>query len=397
MRLAWILVLAGCTTGAELAPDCSNVDYTLLPTARGEASGVWDEARDRMVFFGGDHGTPVQCQSRTEFLAETWAFHTGCDNFEDLTTGDAPPARGRHATALDGAGERMIIHGGRYRDGTSGTYTLRGDTWAFDLATDTWSQIQATGPFARTNHVAVVSDGRFIIYGGNRSTSGATFLPLADVWSLDLATEEWAQQTTSGGTPGARLFHAATVSPSGDTMYVYGGGGANAFFGPFFGDLWALDLDTWEWTELHDGTGDAPLGRIWAGLEFDTLRNRLILVHGHDDGALGNTNQLWAFNLGDNTWSLIDQGDVHNAPANGFCDFPEDFVDPDLHAPERRNAHVTVNTGTKLLVFGGKSDCGLLDDVWSADLLTGRWRARSRATSGEICQRAFDECSTLCF
>lgn len=395
----WILLLVACkdtpTDTAPPAVDCSTRPIG-LPSARGEVSGVWDEARGRLVFFGGDEGTPVDCTSRTDFVGETWAFATDCDNFEPLAVDAGPPARGRHATALDAERGWMIVHGGRFRDGTSGTYTLYDDTWALDLATDTWTQLGEEGPGERTNHTAVVSGGRYIVFGGNESRDGASFRPLGDTWALDLDTRTWTELDTTGDDPGERLFHAAALSADGGTMYVYGGGDERAFTGPFFGDLFALDLATNTWTELHDGRGDAPNPRIWPGLH--AVDGGLLLWAGHDDGALGNTNELWRFDLGSGAWTQLSEGDVINAGANGFCDFPADFVTPDLSAPERRNAGVSAITGAgELIVFGGKTDCGLINDVWTWDPGSGAWTSRSKATTGEICERAFAECSTMCY
>ncbi len=396
MRLVSLLItLAAC--GPRPTIECASLDLE-IPTPRGEVGGVWDDARRRLVLFGGDHGTPVECMARTEFVAETWAYWSDCAAFQELTPATSPPARGRHATALDAARGRMLIHGGRFREGTTGAYTLRDDAWAFDLATDTWTALATGGPSARTNHVAVVAGDRLVVYGGNTSTDGASFSPQGDVWTLDLGTNTWAEQTPTGTAPRPRLFHAAAVSADGGTLYLYGGGGRNAFLGPFYGDLWALDLNTWAWTSLHDGSDAAPLGRIWGNLLFDGERDRLVLWAGHDDGALGNTNEVWTFDLGARSWTRQQVGDVLDAPANGFCDFPEDFVVADLDAPERRNAGVASITGRgELIVFGGKSDCGLLNDVWTLPLAGGAWSNVSRATGGEICQRAATECETLCY
>jgi Galactose oxidase, central domain len=398
VRLLPLLALLGSGCGARAVVDCSTLAL-VNPTARGEAGGVWDEARRRLVLFGGDQGVPQQCMPNTDFVGDTWAFWTDCEAFQDLQTDPSPPARGRQATALDPSRDRMILHGGRYRAGTSGAYTLYDDTWALDLATDTWSELSTDGPGARTNHVAVVRGDQLVIYGGNSSTSGLSFTPLGDVWSLDLTTDTWTRETTTGTAPRPRLFHAAALSDDGRTMYVYGGGGANAFQGPFYKDLWALDLDTWAWTSLDDGTeSGAPRGRIWANLVFDGPRNRLVLWAGHDDGPLGNTNELWSWDLTTRTWTEIAAGDQLDQGGAGFCNFPSNFVTPDLASPERRDAGVAAITGDeRLVIFGGKSDCGLLDDVWSYPLAGGPWSNDARATTGEICQRSQQECQSLCY
>jgi hypothetical protein len=387
------------TTGNDTdAVDCSGRPIA-VPSARGEIEGIWDAERGRMLVFAGDRGTPVMCMNQTEFVAEVWAFHTDCDNFEQLAPGQGMPARGRYAIALDSARGRALLHGGRYRAGTSGTYTLYDDLWSFDLATDTWIELPSNGgPSPRSNHVAAVVDDRLLIFGGNASNDGLNFIPLDDTWVFDLDAEVWSQVNTTN-TPAARLFHAATVTPDGKTFIIYGGGDQNAFLGPFFRDLWALQLGpdgtTGTWTLLDDGQLGPP-GTTWGDLVFDAAGQRVILWAGHDDGALGNTNTLWAWET--SSWEQLETGDVLDVGANGFCDFPADFVTPDLDAPERRSAGASVLTDTgELLIFGGKTDCGLINDVWSWSLAEQTWTERSPATVGEICLRAYANCQTMCF
>lgn len=369
------------------------------PTARGEIEGVWDAPRGRMVFFGGDQGVPVTCMSQTDFVGETWAFRTDCDEFDVLADGaQGPPARGRYAMAHDVGAERMFVHGGRFRAGTMGTYTLFDDTWAFDLTTDTWSLIDAVGPSPRTNHVAVVAGNQLLVFGGNASNNGLAFTPLDDLWALDLDTQTWEELPSAGG-PSARLFHTAAVSADGTTMFVYGGGDQNAFTGPFFDDLWAYDIAGGAWGRIDESSPTAPIGSIWGDLLFDAPGDRLLLWGAHEDNLLGNNNKLWSFDLGAQQWTMLEEGDVLTADAAGFCDFPVDFVDPDLEAPERRNAGAAVLTDAgEVLVFGGKTDCGIIDDVWGWSTAEQTWNNRVRATSGEICVRAFAEgCQTMCF
>ena len=368
------------------------------PSARTELEAIWDADRGRMVMFGGDEGTPVMCMNQTSFAADTWAYDPACDEFTLVDDGNGPSARGRYALGHDRAGQRMIVHGGRFRDGTSGDYTLFADTWILDLQTDTWTELGAQdGPSARTNHTAVVAGDQMLLFGGNASTDGAFFAPLGDLWSLDLASGQWAQVPTEGG-PGARLFHAAAVSDDGSTMFVYGGGDENAFVGPFFADLWAYDIEAGEWSVLDAGNG-GPVPSIWGDLVYDGARRRLLLWGAHEDNQLGNNNKVWAFDLEASTWNLLVEGDVQRTEPNGFCDFPADFVEVDMSVPERRSAGAAVLTDAdELMIFGGKTDCGIIDDVWTWSVTDATWTNLVRAKTGEICLRAFAEgCTTMCF
>jgi N-acetylneuraminic acid mutarotase len=380
--------------------DCSDRSYT-VPSTRGEVAGVWDEARERFVFFGGDEGTPISCIPKPQFVSEVWAFQTDCDSFAQIeTSGDGPSPRARHAVALDAKRDRMLVHGGRYREAESGNYTLYDELWALDLSTDTWSLIATGGPSPRITHTIEVSDDTLLLYGGNTTSSSTSYLPSKELWSYDLAGDEGWTGLDGDAEAGVRLFHASTISEDGATMYSYGGADANALFGPFFEDLWALDVASGIWTELHAGGSSAPDGRIMPNLLSDDENNRLLLWAGHDDGALGNTNQLWVFDLSSNSWSQVEQGDTYENPAFGFCDFPSDFTDPDFDAPERRYFGAAALSQDSMYIFGGKTDCGQVNDMWSWDLEDQTWTERSDATFGEICARTFADpasCESLCF
>ena len=414
MRILPLILLISCAEKDDIvAPplvgaDCSEREYT-LPSTRGEVAGVWDAARARMVFFGGDEGMPVSCIPKPEFTGEVWAFHPDCNNFELLyswlaealeseAVPNAPHPRSRHAIALDEARGRMLVSGGRYRASASGDYDLFDDLWALDLATDTWAELPSEdAPRKRVTHTMVVAGDQALIYGGNSTESATNYVPLADLWSYDLVDGVWAELDSD--TPaGARLFHTATVSDDGSTMFIYGGANENALFGPFFDDLWAYDVASAEWTELHSGGSSAPDGRIMPNLLFDGTHNRLLLWSGHDDGSLGNTNQVWAFDLDAKAWDNLEGGDEQTNDANGFCDFPADFVDIDADAPERRYFGSAVLSEDELLVFGGKTDCGQVNDVWGWSLDGESWTERSSATFGEVCLRASaGDCSSLCY
>ena len=187
------------STDTTPALDCSTRP-TDIPTARGEMEGVWSPASQRMVFFGGDQGVPVNCSSQTDFVGDTWLWEDDCQNWRQVD-GDAPNAMARYAAALDPVGDRMVVFGGRFRNGTEGDYTLRDKTWAFSFATETWTELDAgTGPSARAIHAGVVADGRFIVYGGTGSRSGTNYNPVYDeTWAFNLTSNAWEQLPTTGG------------------------------------------------------------------------------------------------------------------------------------------------------------------------------------------------------
>lgn len=375
------------------------------PSARGDVSGGFVGGRLAIVY--GDDGVPVQCQPAPHATNDVWWFDP-CKGWEAMG-GTLPPPRARASSASDAANGLLYLYGGRYRAASSGTYTVRGDLWRLDAKTGTWLELSdgAGGPVPRSNAVLALrpKSGTLLLHGGNSSSDGLSFGPLGDVWSYDPAAGAWAKQATTGTAPAARLFHAGTVTSDDKYLVLFGGGDANAFQGPFFRDVWRLDLSTWDWKKLTP-TGLVPLGRIKSGLIAVPGEARLLLFGGHDDGPVGNRNDLWWLDPETGEFTAAHIGDLgeNNDPdvplktPAAFCDFPPDFTAIDKTAPERREAFLwDYDPQTKKIwLFGGKSDCGDLRDVWTLDPATLTWETIDDTPKGWSCQRYLNPCSTLC-
>ncbi len=177
----------------------------------------------------------------------------------------------------------------------------------------------------------------------------------------------------------------SAIDLANNRLIVFSGGDEGAFQGPFLGDTWALDLNSDTWTQLASPTFPAP--RIKGEMVWDQQGNRMILFAGHDDTALGNTNDLWTLDLATDTWTQVTAGDTLNRPANGFCDFPHDFTTYDAASPERRESHLFANAGDKAIMYGGRTDCGLSKDTWELDFATLTWTMKNDSPVGITCLR----------
>ena len=400
---------AGGTTasgggGAGGSAGSACIDSGMRPGPRSEMMSAFDAKRGRLVFFGGDDGIPKMCNPAPHPIGELWTYDVACKQFTQtaFTTGPSPRARG--AAAYDAAGDRVLVFGGRFRAGNAGVYTLYDEVWSLDLATLGWTLLATTGPgpSARINTVAVVDPiaNALVIYGGNASASGASFTPLGDVWILHLDTLAWEQKKPVGAQPKARLFHGGAIDPLTGRLFVYGGGGANAFTGPFYGDLWSLSPDRTTWS-LVAGEGTGPANRIWPTIVLDATSGKLVLFGGHDDGAIGNQNDTWTLAPATETaWTTIIAPEVEKNKPLATCNFPVDFTNINANAPDRRSAQAAGldSEMARLHVFGGKTDCGLIDDAWTLDVALGTWSRDVKAGSGEACVRGDhpDQCSGLC-
>jgi N-acetylneuraminic acid mutarotase len=357
-----------------------------------------------MVVFGGDSGIAQSCVPNPAIEGDTWLYDLACRSWKQLEAADGPSPRARTASAIDTASHRLYVFGGRYRKATSGAYTLYNETWVFDLTTSGWTKLATAGqtPPAVANATLTLDAkrSRLLLFGGNSSTSGASFTPSNALWALDLKTLGWSRiDGQSPQKPSARLFHAAAIDTARDVLWVHSGGDANAFVGPFLADLWAFDLAAGTWS-APAADGRWPTNRIRHTMAYDETRGRLLVFGGHDDQAMGERNDLTAFDTAQSRWSEARPGDLLQGSPRGFCDFPADFTAPDLEAPERRDGHfVGWDEGRNLFItFGGKTDCGNINDIWELDPAKNAWTRAVPAFSGESCVRSGKkDCTSLCF
>ncbi|MGE3174400.1 MAG: hypothetical protein AB7O97_17350 [Planctomycetota bacterium] len=260
-----------------------------------EPTAVFDLLRQRVVQFGG---------------SRTWALSG--DVWTELAVGAGPPARGAHAMAYDFLRDRVVLFGG-----VVGGLTLFDDTWEFDGVA--WSQVQASGPSARALPAMAFAPGlgtvlvggddlgqglgdtwvfaggtwqqlaanvprrlaaglaydatrsSLLLYGGVRRTQAFGIDIDTETW--ELAGGSWIQRATTG--PSAQR-------PAMATDWVRGGA---VMYAEHEGELGAGALYHWNgsaWVSLEPG----PLfGRSLIGVAFDTARDRLVLLGGHQGSS----------------------------------------------------------------------------------------------------------------
>jgi hypothetical protein len=386
-------------------PACATPNRTSTdPPPLGNVAGVLDASGALFVAFGGDAAVPAcgQPPLQHDFRADTFVLDLGCGTWSKIGSASSPSARARQAMALDPAANRALLFGGRSSAGGV-TYQTYADVWAFDFATSAWTQVQTAGaaPSGRANSAAVVDTAgdRLVVFGGNTSTTGTALLPQGDTWALDLKTGAWKSLAAGGAHPPAREYHAMAVDPDARIAYLFGGGDASAFTGPFLSDVWAFDLATESWKEVPT-TGAGPGGRIEGALLFDTAGRRLVAFGGHDDGLVGNENDIFVLDLSraPAAWSKLALGDTPGAPSTGPCAFPPDFTHVDMQSPERRSAFAFAPRvdGRGMVVFAGASDCGLLADAWWWSGPRSAWTPVRASPVGLSCLRVETSCRSLC-
>jgi len=216
--------------------------------------------------------------------------------------------------------------------------------------------IAGPSPSPRMGHSSVIvnansSTSNIVIFAGD----GDQFT-LDDLWSLKVSNDgsagSWTQIKPAQGAawPKARLWHT-TVLVNSTTLMLFGGDESES--GPTLNDLWLLDMNKWQWTELHPkGTLPSPRSGHTAVFYNDSM-----YIFG-GQGVLGSTmnNQLWRYTMSTNTWTKLQPlGDAVPPPLLGH--------------------KASIALGNQMIVFGGctansvnKGCTAFTNDLWAYPL-----------------------------
>ena len=186
-----------------------------IPPARKSPGFAADASR--AILFGGadyDNGT-----YRLDFAtrAYTLAIAQGLSS--------SPPARGQipHQFVYDSVHDRYVLFGGRCFEPARCSYqNMLDDTWIYNANTNVWTQATpAVRPVPR-NQAQMYFDpanGVVVLYGG----SGNNGVLLNDLWTFDVATLAWTQQTMPTINPGGVYLGQVAYAPTtGCGFLVYG-------------------------------------------------------------------------------------------------------------------------------------------------------------------------------
>ena len=236
-----------------------------------------------------------------------------------------PGAREDHTWTVDGGGRVAYLFGGR--DGP----TVFGDTWAYDLATDTWSELNpAKSPPARFGHEAVwVERLGLVVFAGQ---AGSAFF--GDLWVYEPERNAWSELPATGSAPTPRYGSCAGLDPDGRLWISHG----FTSDGTRFSDTRAYDFATGAWTDETPADGGRPVERCLHGCWW-TDGGQLALFAGQTTGVTA-LDDRWT--LADGAWSRV-EGSL----------------------PPARNLYARARLDGATLIFGGQAlDQGYLADLW---------------------------------
>src|SRR5882724_137687 len=292
-----------------------------------------------MAAIGANYALPVIASPSGGCTDDTWTA---------TSTTSAPAARDRHTAVWTGS--EMIVWGGF--NGSS-LFNTRG---RYNPGTDSWTATSTTSaPAARDPHTAVWTGSEMIVwggFGGSVLNTGGRYNPGTNSWT--------ATSTTSA--PAARYSHTAVWT--GSEMIVWGGVGSQ---GDLLNTGGRYNPGTDSWTATS--TTSAPAARflhtaVWIGSEM--------IVWGGVDSS-----------------SVLNTGGRYCASLSVAC--TDNWIATSTNsAPDGRERHTAVWTGSEMIVWGGADSISFLNtggrynpgtDSWTATSTTGAPAARDLHTA----------------
>ena len=246
-------------------------------------SMTFDAAAGVAVLFGGYDGTAPDTYSD-----RTWEYDWSANTWTEITTTPKPPSRQGAGLSYD-PGQGVVVLWGGYNDG--GFHT---DTWEYNVASNTWSETTpGTSPpqMADTPLVYFASQSQHVTFG--QCISGPCSGNMV-TWAYDAATNTWSDRAPSG-TPSGRSGFGFAYHAFRDRAVAYGG----AFFTTLYDQTFEYRWSPSQWSQTASGNPPARAGHTMTYRPTDTS----VLLFGGST-ASGVQSQTWRYDS-NGAWSIV--------------------------------------------------------------------------------------------
>lgn len=226
----------------------TNMTPDISPPARDAHEIVYDSQSERIIMFGGRNTTTYWAVTERDFLNDTWIYDYAENTWTEITPQISPEGRWFFDMVYDSKVDRVILFGGGTSDYLLGGSDrgMKGDTWAFDLESETWTKLNPINSPSPRSYFSMVYNNKTnqtILMGGSFGAGGGDDLDdilLQDTWAFDYNTKAWTNMTSSNF-PGHRTRHKMVYTEKTSQIVLFGGQ---------LDDEWNFfNNDTWIYTD----------------------------------------------------------------------------------------------------------------------------------------------------
>jgi len=246
-----------------------NMNPMLKPPPRAETRMAYDYSAGAIVLFGG---------SNSSAMNDTWTYESMSNRWTNRIPMVSPSPRLGHHLAYDVKHDLVILFGG------GDDISMKNDTWAYDLHTNVWKEMKpAVSPPPRAYGGMVFDDsiGQAVLFGGTNRTA-----LLGDTWTYDIDTNTWTLMDTPLS-PSARWRPSMTIDSTRDEILLLGG-----YNGTVQGDSWIYNSTTNQWTKKEFST--FPTARVGHEVTYDRMLDIFVLFGGDDGHSM--RSETWVYN-----------------------------------------------------------------------------------------------------
>jgi len=248
---------------------------TTAPSPRYEASMA--AAGGVAVLFGGR-----SCIDSGDAFGDTWEFNLSTNTWSQVNTATRPSPRRGAALVREPSGNSVIMVGG-YRNPF-----YSNEVWRYTPSSDAWTLL-GTAPFSRAWMAATANtnSGELWFCGGRGTSTGDT------CYSFNPSTLAWVVQPSL---PQARSEFPLAFDPVTGVLYAFSG--RDPAFN-LFSDLLVLPTGATAWQSVIPA-GATPLPRYGHVMYFDLTRRELVVALGSTRNpatfATTRLGDLWTYN-----------------------------------------------------------------------------------------------------
>lgn len=331
-------------TATEPPPTATPTEepIALNPSPRGYVNMAYDSESKQVILFGGQTGDV------RDTSGETWAFDVTTQTWTEMRPPESPAEGAARVLAYDSESDRVILFDFQ-----------RVETWAYDYNTNTWTKMKGIGP---RNHLGTViaydaESDRIILFGGLNARTFEEYFN--DTWAYDYNKDTWTEMKPDVSPPGQN-YQGMTYDTAADRIISWGGDNRLPHPIPDYPQMdsrvWAYDYNTNTWQEKSPNKGPGP--RCCHGLAYADSTSLVYMYGGTESG----TSEMRTYNFKSNTWDRIEAS----------TPFP-----PSLS----RFAMVYIPDTEQLVVFGGQvggRQFNYTNQTWIYDVNTGTWSEVTR-------------------
>lgn len=274
----------------------TDLDPEVHPSNVGGATAAYDVESDKIIFYFSTRLSNTAPNGLIR-LSQTWAFDVATNTWSDLMPGKSPFGLMGARMAYDSESDRIILFGGADFTIFPGSPYFD-ETWAYDYNTNTWEQMESQQSPLRRSYFGFTYDtsvDRILAFGGNLHDDDKD--RKGEMWSYDYNSDSWSQIIYSGEVLDAHHPNMVYDSTSNRSFYYVSR------------DFWSFDFESSTWTQL-DSIPETS-GRYFLSMAFDSTTGKLVIFGGGPAG-LKYDNRTWVFATISAAWMQIEQPDTEN-------------------------------------------------------------------------------------